>query len=433
MTFYLSITILIFVLMIAMTIHVLSYSGFTKKQKSWFVATFVAIIFCTYAEFLVHNNYYNEKFRIYLYIITILQFSISPCLAMSFAGALGLKHQHKIAIVYLIVGFLTEAISAPFNFIFGFDGAHYFRGKGFIVYEIFYFLSLIYLIVALIIVGRRFRHRDFWTITAVLLCLIAGIIPMTLSSDIHVAYLSIALSACLCYVYYNDLVTQDMNTDLLNQQKKVSDMQVKIISGLANLIESRDTETGEHVIRTSEYVRILAEDCRAKGLYTDILTDHYIELLYTLAPMHDVGKIVVSDTVLKKPGKLTPEEYEEIKKHAAQGGKVVRQVLADITDEEYLAFASDIATYHHERWDGSGYPFGIKGEDIPLCARFMTIADSFDALVSKRCYKDPIPVDEALELMKSESGTHFDPKLLEVFLKYKEKYIEINEKIVEKD
>ena len=432
MTFYMSITILIALLMVAMTIHVLNYSGFTKIQKSWFIATFASVAFCSFAEFLVHCGYYNEKFKIPLYIITVMQFSISPCLAMSFAGALGLKHQHRIAIVYFIVGFITEVISAPFSWVFGFNNEGYFRGKGFMVYEILYFLSLIYLIVALIIVGRRFRHRDFWTITSVLICLIAGIIPMTIYK-LHVAYLAIALSACLCYVYYNDLVTQDMNTDLLNQQKKVSDMQVKIISGLASLIESRDTETGEHVIRTSEYVKILAKDCRAEGLYTDILTDHYIELLYTLAPMHDVGKIVVSDKVLKKPGKLTPEEYEEIKKHAESGGKVVRQVLSDITDEEYLSFASDIATYHHERWDGSGYPFGLKGEDIPLCARIMTIADSFDALVSKRCYKEPIPIDEALQLMESESGTHFDPNLLRVFLKNKEKYIEINAKIVEKE
>ncbi len=432
MTFYLSVEILIALLMIAMTIHVLNYSGFTRTQKSWFIATFVAISFCSFAEFLVHCGYYDERFKVLLYIVTVLQFSISPCLAMTFAGALGLRHQAKIAIGYVAVCFAIEVIAAPFDWVFGFNGDGYFRGDGFLAYEILYFLSLVYLIIALVIVGRRFRHRDFWTITAVLVCLIAGVIPMTIFK-LHVAYLAIALSACLCYVYYNDLVTQDMNTDLLKQQKKISKMQVKIISGLANLIESRDTETGEHVMRTSEYVKILAEDCRADGLYVDVLTDHYIELLYTLAPMHDVGKIVVSDRILKKPGKLTPEEYEEIKKHAESGGKVVRQVLSDITDEEYLSFASDIATYHHERWDGSGYPFGIKGEDIPLCARIMAIADSFDALVSKRCYKEPMPVDEALKLMESESGTHFDPNLLEVFLRHKEKYIEINNKIVEKE
>ena len=432
MTFYMSTVILIVLLMAAMTIHVLRYSGFTRTQKSWYVATFVAVSFCALAEFFVHSGYYDEKYKVFLYIITVLQFSVSPCLAMSFAGALGLKHQEKIAIPYIVAGFLVEAISAPFSWVFGFNSEGYYRGNGFIVYEVMYFLSLTYLIVALIIVGRRFRHRDFATITSVLVCLVAGIIPMTIFK-LHVAYLAIGLSACLCYVYYNDLVTQDINAELISQQKKISEMQVKMISGLANLIESRDTETGEHVIRTSEYVKILAEDCRKEGLYTDIIDDHYINLLYTLAPMHDVGKIVVADKVLKKPGKLTPEEYEEIKKHAEFGGKVVRQVLSDITDEEYLSFASDLATYHHERWDGSGYPFGIKGEEIPLCARIMTIADSFDALVSKRCYKDPIPVDEALEMMKEESGTHFDPKLLEVFLKYKEKYIEINARIVEKD
>ncbi len=418
--------------MVAMAIHVLNYSGFTRTQKSWFIATFVAIAFCSIAEFFVHGGFYDVKFKIPLYIITVLQFSISPCLAMLFAGALGVKHQEKIATGYFAIGLIIETISAPFSWVFGFNADGYFRGNGFIVYEILYFLSLIYLLVMLIIVGRRFKHRDFWTILAVLVCLIAGIIPMTIFK-LHVAYLAIALSACLCYVYYNDLITQDMNTELLNQQKKVSDMQVKIISGLANLIESRDTETGEHVIRTREYVKILAEDCRAEGFYTDILTDHYIDLLYTLAPMHDVGKIVVSDRILKKPGKLTPAEYEEIKKHAASGGKVVRQVLSGVTDEEYLSFASDIATYHHEWWDGRGYPFGLKGEDIPLCARIMAIADTFDALVSKRCYKDPIPVDEALKIMEEQSETHFDPTLLAIFLKHKEKYIEINNTIVEKD
>lgn len=431
MTFYMSTTILIALLMIAMTIHVLHYSGFNKIQKAWFIVTFSAIMLCAAAEFAVHCGYYNPKFRIPLYIITVIQFSVSPCLAMLFAGALGLKHQGKIALAFLGVGLLIEIISAPFSWVFGFNQEGYFRGNGFITYEILYFLSLIYLLVALVIVGRRFKHRDFITIIMVLVGLIAGIIPMTIYK-LHVAYLAVAIGSVLCYVYYNDLVTQDMNTELLNQQKKLSDMQAKIISGLANLIESRDTETGEHVIRTSEYVKALALDCREEGVYSNILTDHYIDLLYTLAPMHDVGKIAVSDVVLKKPGKLTSEEYEEIKKHAIFGGTVVRQILSDITDEEYLSFASDIATYHHERWDGSGYPFGLKGENIPLCARMMSVADSFDALVSKRCYKDPMPVEEALKLMKEESGTHFDPKLIDVFLKHKDTYININSKIVEK-
>ena len=201
-------------------------------------------------------------------------------------------------------------------------------------------------------------------------------------------------------------------------------MQEHIISGLASLIESRDTETGEHVMRTSNIVKTIAEDSLATGLYVQYIDEHFISLIYTLAPMHDVGKIVVSDQILRKPGKLTKEEYEEMKRHASEGGNVVRKILSGITDEEYLSFASDIATYHHEWWNGSGYPKGLKEEEIPLCARIMAIADVFDALVSKRCYKEPIPFDDAIELMKKESGTHFDPRLLEVFIRNKEKFRE---------
>ena len=434
MTLYASVTILIALLMIAMTIHVLNYSGFNKKQKAWFVTTFLSITFCASAEFAVHWNggAYDGKFTVILTILTVLQFSIAPCLAMLFAGALGLENQKRIAIGYFAISFSTQVIAAPFKWVFVFDGSHYQRGDGFIIYEILYFASLIYLLIMLVVVGLKFRHRDLGTIIMVLVVLIAGIIPMTIYS-LHVAYLAVAISSVLCYVYYNDLVTQDMNTKMLNQQKRISNMQIKIISGLANLIESRDTETGEHVARTSAYVKVLAEDCKAEGIYTDIITDHYIDLLHTLAPMHDVGKVLVSDDILRKPGKLTPEEFEEMKKHAAMGGVVVRQVLSEVTDEEYLSFASDLATYHHEKWDGTGYPKKLKGEEIPLCARIMAVADVFDALVSKRCYKEEMGVERAFELMEEEAGTHFDPKLIDVFLKHKEKYIEINSRIKDKE
>ena len=209
-------------------------------------------------------------------------------------------------------------------------------------------------------------------------------------------------------------------------------MQIQIISRLANLIESRDTETGEHVARTSAYVKTLAEDCVSEGVYVDQINSDYINMLETLSPLHDVGKIFVSDKILRKPARLTPEEFEEIKKHTSSGGTIVRQILADISDEQYVNFAIDIATHHHERWDGTGYPNGLKGEEIPLSARIMAIADVFDALVSKRCYKEPINVEEAFKIIKEESGTHFDPKLVEVFLKHKDKYISINASIVDR-
>ena len=141
--------------------------------------------------------------------------------------------------------------------------------------------------------------------------------------------------------------------------------------------------------------------------------------------MHDIGKIIVSDNILKKPGRLTFDEYEMMKKHAELGGQVVREVLNGITDEEYLSFASDIATYHHEWWNGNGYPKALKEDAIPLCARIMALADVFDALVSIRCYKEAIPVEDAFSIIKNESGTHFDPKLVKVMLDHKDEIVKV--------
>ena len=276
----------------------------------------------------------------------------------------------------------------------------------------------------MVIVGRKFHHRDIWTIGMILVVLVAGIIPMTIFK-INVTYVAIGVSACLCYIYYNDLVQQDIQAEFAANQRKISAMQEHIISGLANLIENRDTETGEHITRTSAYVRLLSESCVKDGVYTDKINDHFISLLATLAPMHDIGKIVVSDRILRKPARLDEEEYNQMKKHAAVGGTMVREVLNGITDEEYLSFASDIATYHHERWDGSGYPSGLKEEEIPLSARIMAIADVFDALTSKRCYKEAISAEEAFKIIEEESGTHFDPQLVEVFLKHKDEFASI--------
>ena len=288
-------------------------------------------------------------------------------------------------------------------------------------------ISHIYLISGMIVVGKKFRHRDVWTIGMIVVVLIAGILPMTLYK-LNVTYIAIAIGACLCYIYYNDLVQQDIQAEVVASQDKISGMQTHIISGLANLIENRDFDTGEHISRTSAYVKTLAEDARKDGVYTDELSDHFISLLCTLASMHDIGKITIPDSILRKPGKLTPEEFEQMKQHAAIGGDVVRRVLTGVTDEEFLSFASDIATYHHERWDGSGYPKKLKGAEIPLSARIMAIADVFDALTSERCYKKALPFEESFDIIIEEAGTHFDPNLVDVFVRHKYEFEAINKR-----
>ena len=422
MTFYTGIMIITELFMLAMLIHVMQYSGLTKLQKIWFIMTFAAIMLCAAAEYVVHCGLYDPKAALFLTILTILQFSTAPVLGILLSGALGVPHQKKIAIAFFLLNLIVECLAAPFGWVFCFNQDGYFRGAAFFVYEVFFSVGMIYLFINIVRVGKSFRHRDRETVIMILLILIAGILPMALF-QLNISYMAAAICAGLSYIYYNDLVQQDIKAELISNQEKLSLMQEHIISGLANLIESRDTETGEHVSRTSRYVKMLAGFAKEDGIYTDRLDDEFIVLMYRLAPMHDVGKIVVPDHILKKPGKLTDEEFEQMKRHASEGGRVIREVLSGVAEEKYLSFAADIATFHHERWDGRGYPQGLSGEEIPLSARIMAIADVFDALISERCYKKAMPTEKAFAIIQEEAGTHFDPNLAMVFIKHKNAFI----------
>jgi response regulator RpfG family c-di-GMP phosphodiesterase len=169
---------------------------------------------------------------------------------------------------------------------------------------------------------------------------------------------------------------------------------------------------------------MIATKCKEMGVHPEMITEEYIDLITRAAPLHDVGKITISDTILNKPGKLTPEEFEDMKKHALVGGRLIHQFLKGIEDEKYLQIAQDIATYHHEKFNGKGYPYGLSGTDIPLSARIMAVADVFDALVSQRCYKQAMNYNDAFALIDSEAGEHFDPVLVHVFMQIKEDIIE---------
>lgn len=204
--------------------------------------------------------------------------------------------------------------------------------------------------------------------------------------------------------------------DIREKSKKIEDIQTNTIMGLSNLVENRDEDTGNHTLRTSYYVNILAKNALSKGLFSNTLTEDYVLLVTKAAPMHDIGKIVVPDSILKKPDRLTKEEFEQMKRHALEGGRIVREVLGNTEEPEYVKIAQDIATYHHEKYDGSGYPYGKIGNEIPLSARIMAIADVFDALVSPRCYKKPKSIDEAFNIIQEDSGKHFDPVLATIFI-----------------
>jgi len=213
--------------------------------------------------------------------------------------------------------------------------------------------------------------------------------------------------------------------DMQKKNEEVIYLQNQTIYSLSNLVENRDNDTGMHIQRTSAYVKMIATEAKKAGLYPDELTDDAIALYEKAAPMHDIGKILIADNILKKPGKLTDEEFKEMQRHCLEGGRIVQEVLGTTTDKEYLKIASEIATCHHEKWNGKGYPKQLQQYEIPLSARIMAIADVFDALVSPRCYKEPFSVDKACSIIQEDAGSHFDPELARIFLENRAKAEEI--------
>lgn len=195
----------------------------------------------------------------------------------------------------------------------------------------------------------------------------------------------------------------------------IQEMQDQIIIGISDIVESRDNSTGGHVKRTSEAVRIFMEALEKESAEFH-MTKRYVENIIKAAPMHDLGKIAVEDYILKKPGRFTEEEFKQMKVHATAGAEIVEKALNGVEDDYFLYVAKNMAQYHHEKWNGNGYPKGLSGEDIPLEARIMALADVFDALVSKRCYKDKYSYDEAFKIIEDSLGSHFDPELGRKFI-----------------
>jgi putative two-component system response regulator len=195
-----------------------------------------------------------------------------------------------------------------------------------------------------------------------------------------------------------------------------------MIFALAKLSESRDSETGAHLERIREYCRMLGEELGRRNMFPNVIDGDFVELLYLTSPLHDIGKVGIPDSVLLKPGKLTPDEFNIMKQHTLIGARTLDAVVHLNPDAEYLSMARDIALTHHERFDGSGYPYGLAGETIPLPGRILALADVYDALTSKRVYKPAFSHDEARKLIVEGSGQHFDPRIVDAFLALEEDF-----------
>lgn len=210
--------------------------------------------------------------------------------------------------------------------------------------------------------------------------------------------------------------TVELLSNLIHAVEGQAKYHNEMVMGFATLVENKDGSTGGHIKRTSLYVKLLAQELKRRGLYDDILTEAYMENLCKAAPMHDIGKIAIPDSILQKPGKLTNEEFDAMKQHAVRGGEIIRETFGNLEDKAYTQMAYEVARYHHEKWNGKGYPEGLKRKEIPLAARIMAIADVFDAVSEKRCYRDAMPLDRCFEIIFEGSGQDFEPMLVEVFL-----------------
>lgn len=206
-----------------------------------------------------------------------------------------------------------------------------------------------------------------------------------------------------------------LNKDIASKNQTIELLQDDIIISMASIVENRDSNTGGHIRRTSDIVCVFTSYLMEKGFLPE-LTEHAVDCIIRSAPLHDFGKIAISDAILNKAGKYTPEEYEEMKKHPIKGAAIVERILQNSDDIQLKTIAINIACYHHEKWDGSGYPKGLKGEEIPLEARIMALADVFDALVSKRVYKEQFSFEKAFSIIEQSAGSHFDPYLCKQFL-----------------
>jgi response regulator RpfG family c-di-GMP phosphodiesterase len=229
---------------------------------------------------------------------------------------------------------------------------------------------------------------------------------------------------------YQSICSMTLNqSEQMRSIRKLSDSTAKMQEGLiitmADMVENRDSDTGAHIQKTAAYVKIIVEKLKEKGCYAEKITPNFVSDVVRSAPLHDVGKINIPDRVLNKPGRLNDEEYEIMKTHTTVGKKIMDHAIISVEGDSYLNEARNMAAYHHERWDGKGYPEGLHGEVIPLSARIMAVADVFDALTSPRVYKPAFPMSKALSIIEEGKGTQFDPKCVEAFMESLDEVTEV--------
>ncbi len=363
---------------------------------------------------VVSRTVNNLLHMLFLIALDTVVFMIFCYLLKSMGAALKRITRIFLSIPYAINIFIVVFAISNLEYVQG-EWTNY--SKGIPVYICFSTVA-VYLLFLFFATIKRWHYIEInkrmniltFAISACGIAILQGIFPEILMTSVVVTLLVICI-----YLNQEDPV--------YNELSKYHD---EMIMGFATLVESKDGSTGGHIKRTTAYVRLLAEELVRRGFYKEILTRDYIDNLCMAASMHDIGKIGITDVVLQKPGRLTEDEYEIIKEHALNGGAIIKETFGHLGNKEYTDMAFQVAYYHHEKWNGKGYPEGLSRKEIPLCARIMAVADVFDAVSEKRCYRDALPLNQCFEIIQNGSGQDFDPIIAEVFLEVRDKVEQIH-------
>lgn len=315
-----------------------------------------------------------------------------------------------LSLVLIIIGIpqLTFNIGVTTNYSFGAPVYVCFASV------VLYYGGILYLVIS----RHRFIPKEKILGTTSFIAIVGGILAIQfVSKEVLLTSICPTILTLGIYMYFENPAL-----------RKLTIYNDKMVESFATMVESRDGNTGGHIKRTRAYVNLMLHKMRHDKHYQDIVNKDYLIYVSNAAPLHDIGKIATPDHILQKPGKLTDEEYTVMKEHAACGGDIIKNIFKELEDPEFQKIAYEMARFHHEKYNGRGYPDGLVGEQIPLHARVMAISDVFDAVSQNRCYRDAMPLDECFAIIEKGAGTDFDPLLTKIFLDAKSEVEELSRK-----
>ena len=382
--------------------------------------TVVAVLFdgvtiCT----VNYTDVIPRSVNLVVHIIMFVSYVLNVALLFLYwvSVTIGISKKNWVKIAYVMPCIIAIALTVYFlpelEFL---QGEYTFYSMGKSVYVCFTSI-VVYFILTLCVIVYKHRYipgKKKKTLVATLLFLTIILMIEAAFPESLISCIAITMSTITTYI--------NMENPAIHGLEHYHH---EMVMGFATLVENKDDNTGGHIRRSSAYAVLIAKNLRKNVKYRNLITKDFLDNLAQSAPMHDIGKIGIPDAILQKPGRLTAEEFDKMKEHPVIGGKIIKDTFGHLYNGEYENMAYDVAMCHHEKWNGKGYPKGLKGEEIPLCARIMAVADVFDAVSAKRCYRDAMPLEECYNIIEKGRGEDFEPDIVDAFMSNRNRVEEI--------